>query len=238
MKGIPEDASLLAKTLYKYGTSKSPVKRALSSGVMNLIEATGSKERTLKKNVKEMGLEKEVLTKFLNSKVTQNELEKLGVNSRTFNIAVFREYPFNTGKYDIFIRAFIVLRNELRENIAKNRKLNPSKYQEIIVNMLKYTKGDKITRHLDYIPMMISTENDSDESEDSGLEESDNGSSESEVSDISDYISYLGYLDDDKEELSERRTSVNSFIDNKMKRMQVGGFCYNAANKLKKIIRE
>lgn len=271
MKGIQEDASVLAKTLYKYGTSKSPVKRGIASGIIGLIEATGSKERTAKKNAEATKNEKEALTKFLNSKVTQNALEKLGVNSRVFNIAVFRAYPFNTGKYTVFIRAFIVLRDELRDNMAKNRKLSPSKYHEIIVNMLKYEEGDTITRHTDYIPMTIDKEEDSDEysnSEIMGVEESGQHELDSELEDlarksdsladtsslfkktiqksgeedISGFSNYKGYLDDDdieeRETLTSRRNSVNRFIEGEMNRLQVGGFCYNATNKLKKILRE
>jgi hypothetical protein len=273
MKGIPEDASLLAKTLYRYGTSKSPVKRGIASGVIGLIEATGSKERTAKKNAEATKNEKEALTKFLNSKVTQNALEKLGVNSRVFNLAVFRAYPFNTRKYNIFIRAFVVLRNELRENMTKNRKLNPSKYHEIIVNMLKYEDGDTITRHVDYMPMTIDKDEDSDEysnSEVMGAEEFSQDELDRELEDlarksdsladtsslfkkgilksvedrgtgISDYKAYLEFMDDDdiedKETLRSRRNSVMRSIEGEMNRLQVGGFCYNATNKLKEILR-
>jgi hypothetical protein len=156
-----EDASFIAKKLYKYGTSKSPLKRGISSGVLSIIEATGADKRTAKKNLENTEREKEALKKFLNNKTTKNTLDKLDVNTRSFIVAVFRKYPFNANKYEIFIRAFVQLRNELREQPEK--KLNPSKYEDVIERMLQFNTGEKLTTPVDYIPKTIESENDSDE---------------------------------------------------------------------------
>lgn len=246
-----EDAGFVAKTLYRYGTSKSPVKRGIATGVLSLIEATGSKERTAKKNFEATEQEKEALRKFLNNKATQNVLEKVGVNSRAFNVVAFRGYPFNSGKYDMFLRAFVTLRNELREHAGMKHKLNPSKYDDIIKRMIKYENGDTITTHSDYIPEVVLSEDDSDdysepmhsdEQSEQPSEDQDDDS-ESHISGISNYNKYLGYLDNlpdfaDKETLSSRRNSVMRSLDNELSKLQVGGFCYNETSKLKNIIAE
>lgn len=241
-----EYKSLLGKTLYNYGTSTSPMKRAISTGILRAMEASGSKERTTNKILDETKLEREGLQKFLNGKVTKNTLEKLGVNSRTFNIVVFREYPFNTGKYDKFLRAFIILRNELREYTTQNKKLNPSKYEDIIKRMIKYEKGNSITSHNDYIPLVISSEKDSDEYSDS---ENGDGSVEdlarknrvaSQGSGISDYVNYLDGLSSslaERETLTSRENSLMRSVNGELGKMQVGGFCYRETSKLKDILR-
>lgn len=256
-----EDASFLGKKLYSYGTSKSPVKRAIASGVLSAFEATGSKERTAKKNFAATEKEKEDLRNFLNSKTTQGTLEKLGVNSRAFTVAAFRGYPFNARKYDSFLRAFVVLRDELREYAKQNKKLNPSKYEDIVHRMLtnqasfgkEYEKGQPITTHADYIPLVI--EDDSDEYSDSVV--SDEGEEDSQIDEQLDMffrpidVKGIGEMKDDweewkktlgeiadKETLSSRRNSVLRSIDNELTVQQAGGFCYNETKRLHDIMRQ
>ncbi len=141
---MKEDASFLAKTLHRYGTSESPLKRGIATSMINLLEATGSKARTEKRTNEAINNEKEALLKFLSNKKTQDTLEKLGVNRKAFSTAVFRGYPFNAGKFNSFLRAFIVLRDELREKQKEGLKLSTLKYDIIVNRMLKYEAGDSI----------------------------------------------------------------------------------------------
>lgn len=228
-----KDASVVAQQLYKLSKSTSPVKRGFASGVLGLLEVTGSKDRTAKKNFEETEAEREALKKFLISDVTRNTLEKLGVNSRVFNIVVFKTYPFNSGKYDKFLEAFSVLRDELQQYSEQNKELNPSKYDDIIRRMIKYDKGNVITINTDYIPMVIPSENDSDEySNSENSQESEEGYMDTGLIEQ--------YLDDiEKGELmSSRKNSLMRSVADELSKLQVGGFCHTETYKLKSLLTE
>ena len=231
-----DDAGFVAKKLYRYGTSNSPVKCGIAGIANTLIEATSAKERTAKKNLKAEKAEREKLEKFLNARTTQNTLERLGVNNRAFNVAVFRTYPFNAGKYDNFVRAFVVLRDELRSNIAQSKKLNPSKYDEIVQKMIT---NKSITSHADYVPMQVPSENDSDEYSESEVEEQEDDDREP----LDDSDEQLGYSDDGSEDKIAKRdtfskSSVLRMVDGKLENLQIGGFCHREMSKLKDILVE
>jgi hypothetical protein len=60
-----------------------------------------------------------------------------------------RLYPFNSGKYNKFIRAFIALRDELREEEKKDMQLNPARYEDIIKKMIDH-EGTRVTTPKDF----------------------------------------------------------------------------------------
>lgn len=149
----------IGKALYKLGTSESPMKRQISKSLTSIIEASGAKERTTKINKQKILGEKEALNKFLNATPTIITLKNLQINTKLFMVTIYRLYPFNTNKFDNFLRGFIALKKELEDNIKLGKKLNPARYEDVIMKVIDYKsdpinleiKGDPITKERDYV---------------------------------------------------------------------------------------
>lgn len=136
-------------TLYQMQKSKSPIKRAFAETIVKAAELTGAKERTAKHNREMEDMEKDMMGKFLNAAPTKKTFEELGIQPRAFAITVMRVFPFNNGKYPIFLKGFIALRDELRT--ARPATLDPAKYEDIIGRLIRYTEGEHIVKQTDFL---------------------------------------------------------------------------------------
>ena len=137
----------LGDKLREYGTSSSPMKRAIASATTKVVDLSGAKKRQAKKIKKQRIEEEKNLNDLLNTPFFKLFKTEFLFDNQKFKQQLISNYKFNVNNFLNFVYGLDKLRSELRllkkqysESEYKNflDKLN---YQTIGINVNNYQKN-------------------------------------------------------------------------------------------------
>ena len=104
----------LGEKLREYGTSSSPMKRAIASTTIKVVDLSGAKKRQAKKIQKQRIEEEKNVNQLFNTPFLKLFHTELLLDNQKFKKQLINNYKFNANNFLNFVYGLDKLRSELR----------------------------------------------------------------------------------------------------------------------------